>query len=108
MTYRVRPLRRAKQDIDATLNWIANIRKAPKGAVAWLNAFEEAAAKIADFPENYGLAPEDELDERELRQFLFKTRHGQKYRGIFTIQNEEILILRVRGPGQADLEPGDL
>lgn len=108
MSYRVRTLRKAKQDIDATVTWISKVRRAPRGAAAWLSAFEAAAKKVANWPDSYSLAPEDELDERELRQFFFKTRRGKNYRAIFTIQNEEILILRVRGPGQDDLEPSDL
>jgi plasmid stabilization system protein ParE len=108
MTYKVRAVRRAERDVDAIQNWMANVRKSPKGAAAWLAAFEKASTALAHWPESYGLAPEDECDERELRQFLFKTRRGKMYRGIFTIQGDEIVILRVRSPGQRPLEPDEI
>ena len=101
-------MRRARQDLTAILDWIANDRKSPKGAAALLKAYDKAVASLTHWPESYSLVPEDEFDDRELRQFPFKTRRGQFYRGIFTIQDDEIVILRIRGPGQADLEPGDL
>jgi plasmid stabilization system protein ParE len=108
MSYRVRLLRRARQDVDAILSWIANERKSPKGAADWLSRYEEVATGLAHWPESHGLALEDEFDDRELRQFLFKTRRGRMYRGIFTIQDDEVLILRVRGPGQQVVDPDDL
>ena len=108
MTYHVRPLRRARKDADAIVDWIANERRSPQGAAAWLKAYDKALASLADWPESHGLAPEDEFDERELRQFLFKTRRGRTYRGIFTVSGNEVLILRVRGPGQRILEPDEI
>lgn len=108
MTYHVRPLRRARKDADSIVDWIARERKSPEGAAAWLAAYEKAVASLAHWPESYGLAPEDEYDDRELRQFLFKTRRGRTYRAIFTIQGDEIVILRVRGPGQGLLEPDEI
>lgn len=109
MIYRVRTLRRARQDLTAILNWIAKERKAPRGATALLESYDQAVKSLTAWPDSYSLAPEDEYDEeRELRQFFFKTRSGHPYRGIFTIQGDEILILRIRGPSQDELEPEDL
>jgi len=108
MTYKVRAVRRAERDVDAIQNWIATVRKSPQGAASWMAAFEKATAALAQWPESHGRAPEDEFDERELRQFLFKTRRGQVYRGIFTVQRDEVLILRIRGPGQRILEPDEI
>jgi len=34
------------------------------------------------------------------RQFFFKTPHGRTYRGVFTVVDDEIRVLRVRGPGR--------
>lgn len=108
MSYRVHPVRRARKDADAIVDWIANQRRSPRGAAAWLKAYKEALASLSLWPESNSLAPEDEHDDRELRQFFFKTRHGRKYRGIFTICGDEVLVLRIRGPGQRFLEPDDI
>ncbi len=103
MKYRIRTLRRAQRDVDVILDWIANKRQSPQGAAQWLKAFESAADSLASFPLRCGLARENDIASVELRQILFKTTSGRTYRGIFCIVEDEILILRVRGPGQPDL-----
>ena len=108
MKYRLRTLRRARQDVEAIMNWIANKRKAPQGAVSWLQAYEKTAESLVNSPHSFGLAPENGHVEKEIRQFLFKTRRGRMYRGLFTIDGDEVLILRVRGPGQPVLQSDEL
>lgn len=108
MSFRVRVLRRARQDADAIVDWIGNVRQSPQGAQSWLQAYERAAAKLRDAPHRHGFAPENEHVPIELRQFLFKTRRGRRYRGIFTIDGNEVLILRIRGPGQPLLQPDEI
>jgi plasmid stabilization system protein ParE len=108
MTFQVRSLRKARQDVDCILNWLIHDRKTPRGAAAWLRAYEAAAATLATSADAYGLAPEDGFVDYVVRQFLFKTRSGRVYRGLYTIVGEEMLILRVRGPGQAEVQPDEL
>jgi plasmid stabilization system protein ParE len=93
MTYRVRPLRKAQQDVDAILTGIIDERKTPQGAAAWLEAYDTAAAAIANNPERHSHAPENSLLDFELRQFLFKTKKGRMYRGIFTIVQDSWLCI---------------
>ncbi|MGH7200482.1 MAG: hypothetical protein ACREJB_07745, partial [Planctomycetaceae bacterium] len=69
---------------------------------------EEAARRLLTDPLGYGRAREDEFVDWELRQFLFKTPRGRTYRGVFTVVDDEVRILRVRGPSQRDLEPEEL
>jgi hypothetical protein len=59
-------------------------------------------------PLAYGLAPENEYVDYELRQFFFKTRRGRTYRGVFTVVADEIRVLRIRGPGQALLRRDEI
>ena len=108
MKFRIRTLSRAHRDVAAILSWMARERKSVEGAASWLKAYEAAARKVARSPESFGLAPEDDGGERRIRQFLFKTRRGNVYRGLFTIDADEVLILRVRGAGQPPLEPDEL
>ena len=108
MTYHVRTLHRAQQDVDAIVHWIAVERQSPQGAATWLHAYEQAAAALSNSPQGYPFAPENEHVDLDIRQFLFKTRRGRIYRGLFTVEIDEVLILRVRGPGQAPVEPHDL
>lgn len=83
-------------------------RKSPQGAAAWLQAFEDAATKLAHHPESYAFAPEARQLGRDVRQFLFKTRRGCTYRGVYIIVGDEVLILRVRGPGQPPLQVDEI
>lgn len=108
MKFRVRALRRARQDVDTILDWIANERQSPQGASTWLDAYEQAAASLADSPEAHAFAPENDYVDIDLRQFLFKTRHGRMYRGLYTIDGDEVLILRVCGPGQPLLQADEI
>jgi len=107
MTFRVRELPRAEADRRKIARWLAE--RSPAGAAAWLQAYDEAIEALAQMPTRHPLAAENDDDTtEELRHFLFKTAHGHTYRGIFTIDGNEVLVLRVRGPGQAAVHPDEL
>lgn len=97
MSYTVHILRRAGRDIEHIFTWLAE--RSPGGAQRWHSALEAAVDKLPLNPFRYGLAPENEAVDFEVRQFFFKTPHGRTYRGVFTVVNDEIRVLRVRGPG---------
>lgn len=108
MNFRLRTLRRARSDVDAILHWIARERQSPEGAANWLDAYEQAVASLAESPESHGFAPENDYVDIAVRQFLFRTRHGRMYRGLYTVVDEEVRILRVRGPGQPLLQADEI
>jgi len=94
-------LPRAEHDAQSIFEWISE--RSPQGAIRWWDAFEQAVRKVVDKPYRYGIAPEDDQVSCELPQFLFKTRRGRTYRGLFTVVGDEVRILRIRGPGQPPL-----
>lgn len=106
MTYRVLVLRRAEADLRHIASWIQ--QRSPAGAQAWLDAFQKMVEKLARRPESFGAAEEDEEVKASLRQAFFRTRRGRLYRAVFTIVEDEVRILRVRGPGQAPITPPDI
>ena len=106
MTLRLRILPRAEKDAQHIYDFICE--RSPQGARAWWAAFEDAAHRAVSDATRFALAPEDRSTELELRQVLFKTRRGRTYRFIFTIVDQELRILRVRGPGQPPLAPDEL
>ena len=106
MTYQVALHRRAEEDLASTATWIS--RQSPEGAAHWLDAYDRLVDELRQNPLAHGLAPEDEFIQRTIRQAFFKTRRGKAYRIIFTIEGDEIRILRVRGPGQAIVPPDEL
>jgi plasmid stabilization system protein ParE len=106
MTLRVRTLRRANADILSITDYI--YQRSPQGAATWVNAFEKAKRRLADNAVGCSEADENHRFEIELKQSLFKTRRGRVYRLVFTIVDDEVRILRVRGSGQGPIEPGDI
>ncbi len=109
MAFRVRATSRVHRDITSFLNWLSHEKESPRGAASWLRAYDQAVKLAARSPFACGLAPENGLVvDCEIRQFLFKTRRGRFYRALFTIKADEMVILRVRGPGQPLLEPHEL
>jgi plasmid stabilization system protein ParE len=102
----LRIVERARADTDDIFNWIAN--RSVQGAVSWYLEFRQAVNRIAETPEQFGEAYEADRLGRPLREALFKTRRGRIYRIVFECDDTEILILRVRGPGQSRLRRRDL
>jgi plasmid stabilization system protein ParE len=105
MGFRVVLLRRAEDEVDSILAWL--VERSPQGAQSWLAALERAKTDLAENPGSFGLAPEDAFVDMEVRQVIFKTRRGRRYRAIFTIVENELRILHVRGPGQSTLGADD-
>ncbi len=97
---------RARTDADAIFNWLA--RRSIQGAISWYLAFGRALERIQAAPETCASAQESLLLQRELRQELFKTRRGRLYRIVFQIDETQVTILRIRGPGQAPLRRRDV
>ena len=106
MTFSIRILPRAERDAQSIFKYLA--QHSPEGAVRWWDAFEKATRELGQDPFRYGLAAESGIFDYELRQFLFKTRRGRTYRGVFVVVGDEVRLLRVRGPGHSPLEADEL
>jgi plasmid stabilization system protein ParE len=106
MAYTVRTLPRAEFDAQQIYNWIED--RSPDGAVRWWQAFLDACDRLKKQPQSFALAIESESSGREIREILFKTRQGRYYRALFVVLGNEVRVLRVRGPGQPDLQPDEL
>ena len=102
MSFAVHELPKAKADKRSIVAWIRE--RSPAGAAAWLNAYDRLVEQLKQQPESYGEAHENPDLQLDVRQILFKTRRGRVYRVLFIIENTNVYILRVRGPGQAPVE----
>jgi hypothetical protein len=58
--------------------------------------------------DSYPAAHENQDLDLEVKQVLFKTKRGRIYRAVFHIDGADVLILRVRGPGQAPIAKDEL
>jgi plasmid stabilization system protein ParE len=106
MEFKVRTLPRAELDAQHIYDWIKE--RSPEGARRWWLAFEDACDRLQRQPFSFALAAEAELCGRDVRQILFKTWRGKYYRALYVIIEDEVRVLRVRGPGQPDLSSHEL
>jgi plasmid stabilization system protein ParE len=106
MRFQVHELCRAQADIRSIVGWLAE--RSPQGAKAWLKAYDEMVRRLEDQASSCGPAEEADEFERDVRQALFKTRRGKVYRALFLIEAQQVYLLRIRGPGQAPVQPGEL
>jgi plasmid stabilization system protein ParE len=105
MKYTVRLMPRAFADGDRIYLWIA--KRSPRGAVAWFEAFLRALDNLSKNPQRFELAYEQHF-QGKIRQQLFKTSHGQRYRILFSIAGNQVHVHCVRAPGQSPVKPQDL
>jgi plasmid stabilization system protein ParE len=104
--YRLEVTRRAEADADAIFDWIA--QRSQEGAAKWHFAMLSALHSLTETPFSHSIAPEDELLAREIRQAVFKTRRGHPYRALFTVSEDTVHVLAIRGAGQDIATPDDL
>ncbi len=75
MTSAVRELPKAKEDKLSIFRWISE--RSPVGALAWLDAYDAAIARLANYPDNFGFAQGNvkcELDWRLRSERSVQTR----------------------------------
>lgn len=106
MSYSVIVLPEAEQDADRIYRWIAE--RSADGAERWYDRFLAALRTLAFDAKICGLAPEDEYVTQEVRQLLFKTPKGLRYRVLLTITADTVYVLHVRGPGQRLIAPDEM
>lgn len=106
MNYSVRIMPHAKTDFQNMFDFIWT--HSPAGAERWKEAFEAGIERLRSNPFIYGLAPENQFFSFELRQLLFRTPQGLIYRALYQVDEEEVVVFRLCGPGQAPLQSDEL
>jgi len=99
MRYRVVVTAEAGRNTDEIFDWLAE--RSPQGAAAWFTAFLAAVDSLETDPDRHPFAPESTRFSQPVRQLLFKTPRGRRYRILFTTDAATVAILYVRGPGQS-------
>jgi plasmid stabilization system protein ParE len=95
----------ALDDLDAAYRWIHE--RAPDAADRWFNGFVEALNTLTEFPDRWGLAPENDAVEPEVRQLLYGKRSGV-YRALFTLTGQEVRVLHIRHGARTTLTAEEL
>jgi plasmid stabilization system protein ParE len=103
MRFAISITQQAKQDAPIIYDWIAE--RAPRGAERWYEAFQNALDRLESDAHRHALAPESEFFSNEIKQLLFKTHKGLPYRILYSISDQTVVVLPVRGPGQELVRP---
>jgi plasmid stabilization system protein ParE len=106
MIRRIVILPRAERDAEHIYEWIR--ARSLQGAQAWWGCFEQATCQLVDQVDVAGQAPENGLFPEHIQQKLFRTHRGRRYRIVFTVSGDAILVLRIRGPGQPPLASDEI
>jgi plasmid stabilization system protein ParE len=91
MKYNVRVEPTAQRDIQLAYDW-GKETWGVKQANKWSRELAKVIRRLGEFPERYPLAQENEEFKIEVRQVIF-----HRYRVLYTIKNEDVAVLHVRG-----------
>jgi plasmid stabilization system protein ParE len=93
MKYQVEITDPAWAELEEAYDWLAE--RAPAAAVKWKAGLLEAVQKLETFPLRCSLAPEAAYFGREIRQLLYGRRQ-HKYRVLFEVIDNRVVVLRIR------------
>lgn len=106
MTYSVQLTANAQRNLREILSYLKE--HSPSGAAAWYRRWLDVLDSLETVAGGCGPTAESPGHDVDLRQINFKTRRGLPYRAIFTLRDDECLILHVRGPGQDLVSPDEM
>jgi plasmid stabilization system protein ParE len=88
--------------LDSAFRWLAE--QSPDAAERWRNQLRTAILSLTSNPRRFGLAPEADWYQGELRQMLVGKRRGI-YRILYEIRESTIYVVRIRHGRQDLLTP---
>ena len=106
MTYSVQLTANAQRNLRGILSYLQE--HSPSGAATWYRRWLDVLDSLESAAGGCGPAVESPDHDVDLRQIIFKTRRGLPYRAIFTLRDDECLILPVRVPGQDLVSPDEM
>jgi plasmid stabilization system protein ParE len=106
MSSQVRLTRSAEADLEKRLSSLAE--RWPRAAARLNDRFEQALFRLRDFPFSRGLAHENRLFPEEIRHLLFGLNRKRRYRALFTIRGQDVIILAIRAPGEKPIDPEEM
>ncbi len=93
MQFQVRLTRHAELEIESIYLWLKEYN--PDYADQWFRGLMDSIATLQEKPRRCSLAKENNSFPEEIRQLLYG-KSQNKYRAIFTIQEDTVHILYVR------------
>ena len=106
MNYRVTTTDQAHRDLDRLLGSLAE--RSTDAATRLTRHYDRALGRLRTMPLSCGLAFENPSFPEEIRHLLFGANKKRRYRALFTVRGDEVVILAVRAPGEKPVSPEDL
>jgi plasmid stabilization system protein ParE len=103
VTYRVEVTEQAQADAEAAYEWIVEHRSREQGE-RWYRGLLRQIATLSKSPLRCPLAGESDKFPHKLRVLLYGKR-GNKYRVIFTVENDTAVVLFVHHSARDELQP---
>ncbi len=97
----------ARDAIARNADWWAEHHSVDQ-ALTWVNSVEQQLQELAEFPERFGLAAENELFPYEIRQVLVGLGNRRSYRALYTIDENVVHVLTVLRASQGEIQSDDL
>ena len=94
MNYKLEILELAWNDVDRIQHWL--MERSLEGAARWYVALHECLNSLKLDPLRSGLAYESAELGLELRERLFKTPKGKKYRIVYEVEGYIVRVLHIR------------
>ena len=98
--------RQAEKELAAAAEWISEQSQNTAISEQWFNRFVDSLRSLNQFPSRCSLARENHLFPIEIRQLFFGRR--RTYRALFTIQEQQVIILTIRHTALPDVQPDDV
>lgn len=107
MTFHVRILPRAMDDIERNARWWAEHHAVEEG-VGWFFAMHDQLHTLKDFPQSNPLSAENGEFPYEIRDKLLGLGSRPTHRAILTIKGNEVHVLTIRRAAQDIVTPEEL
>ena len=103
--HRIEITARARADAEEAHAWLAE-RVSPAHAQRWYQGRFEQIETLKSRPRRCPVARESARFPEEIRELIYgKRRHKNKYRILFTIRRDLVVILSIHHTSRKDLEP---
>ena len=103
MSYDVRVTVAANEELDEILADLSG--RSPDSAAKLVRLYTAGLERLRSNPFSCGPTYESRHFNEELRHLLIRQAPRRKYRALFVIRGEEVVILAFRAPGQRPVDP---
>jgi plasmid stabilization system protein ParE len=103
MTYRIELSANAKADIRDATRWLRE-QASPTVVDRWLSGLNRTLKTLRSRPSSHPLAAENDKFPEEIREMLYGKRRI-KYRIVFTIRGDTVVVLYIRHGARDEIEP---